>query len=135
MQDSLNKIFPIILFMLIIKASFSQNYPDSIIYIADKWGLTTITTLSTQQGEENADPKPFASSTPFNVEVSSACVINMCILDTNNVILEKYEFPVSASGKYSIKWWAFYKKSPPGIYKFTLKWFDKYEEYKIVKLE
>jgi hypothetical protein len=117
------------------KLIINQNNPDSIIYIVDKWGLTTITTLSTQQKEEQANPLPFAPSTPFTVEVRNICVINMRILDTNNVILEKYEFSALTLGSYCIKWWAFYKNLPPGIYKFKLQWLDKYEEHKIIKLE
>ena len=121
--------------MLLIKASSSQDNPDSVIYIVDKWGATTITTFSAQQREKYVVPKPSGTSTPFNLEVNNTCVIHMCILDTNNAILKKYEFPVSTPGTYSIKWWAFYDNLPPGTYKYDYKWLDKYEEHKIIKLE
>ncbi len=68
MRDSLNKILLIILFILIVKESFSQN-PDSIIYIIDKWGLTTITTPSAESEKMN----PFAPPTALPVNVSKMC--------------------------------------------------------------
>lgn len=130
-----NVLILITLLISVISESFSQDNPDSVIYMVDKWGSTTITTLSMQQQEENAIPNPFAPSTPRTINVSEMCIIFMTIYDESNIKKKQFELTAFLPGNYIIKWWAFYENLPPGIYRFTFKWLDKYEEQKIVKLE
>jgi hypothetical protein len=121
------KLILIILSVLILKSSFSQNNPDSVIYILDEWGLTTITTISTQQQDKHV--YPFCPPTPLPVNVTEMCTIFMTIYDESYMIKDQYEFKAFAPGRYNIKWWAFYEKLLTGFYKVVLEWQDNCKIY------
>lgn len=97
------------------------NNADFIIYVKDKWGLTTITTLELINEKDTSKyPKPFAPSTPFGFNISEVTQIKMDIRDSTNKLMKSYKFDISEPGNYSIQWWAFYQDLPPGKYLFEL---------------
>lgn len=114
--------------------SIKANQADSIIYIKDKWGLTTITTLEQiNLNKPGKIPNPFAPPTPFKLTVSEVSQIKMDIKDSTHKLMKTYNFNISAPGDYHIEWWAFYKDLPPGKYNYELDLPGKTEKHLIIK--
>jgi len=107
---------------------------DSIIYLRDKWGSTTITTLE-QFNEKDTSryPKPFSPSTPIGINISEISQIKMDIRDSNNTLMKSYKFDISEPGNYSIQWWAFYQDLPAGKYTYEFDISGEIKKYLIIK--
>jgi len=90
---------------------------------------TYITTLSEELKRDTVEyPNPFAQPAPYRIDVKKHGLIKMDIIDSNNVFVKGYKFPVHR-GVYNIESWAFLKDLPHSRYKFKFELPDTLFDY------
>ncbi|RPI18040.1 MAG: hypothetical protein EHM58_06875 [Ignavibacteriae bacterium] len=92
---------------------------------------TNISTLSEELAKDTVEfPNPFSPVMPCQIFAKKSGLIKMYILDSNNVTLSEYKFPVH-KGKYNIEQWAFMHGFLQGRYTFKFELPDTMCRYNI----